>query len=331
MKPSLKILSDQPLPPSLLSTVDVRWASDSSLYLAMLKQGVAEVSLDLKRPKIKELIPGGRIPGGFWLSTHLAASPSYLVAAAPVFGVTWRRLDRPDCFKGEFSSTEDIDVAGDRLLELGIRRGPKKEYAPDGGIAWIGSLAKGLSDLKPIVFDRTGPGAKVMDACAGFEIGGVRFLRDGTFVVVPGAQPGLHWFDAQGKLVRVVDTAPLGLDADCAALKWEQVLKLSASFPMQADWVNRRRTLDEILPLPEGPGLVVRSVQEGHVRWELKVLRPKGGLSSYLIPATPQSDLSHVRGDVRGERIVLLLFAFKRNGLETETPRLLMAAAPRSQ
>jgi hypothetical protein len=49
-------------------------------------------------------------------------------------------------------------------------------------------------------------------------------------------------------------------------------------------WENERRIVDDVLPLPAGPGLLIRSVQQGQVRWALKVLHADGSVGVYDVP-----------------------------------------------
>lgn len=305
--PALRILSDRELPPQLLKAVDVRWASERSVYLTLTKWGTVEAVLDPLGSKIKEVVPGAAKPDGFWGSSHVGASPEYLVVAGPAFALTWRKAADPLRREIAFDGIEDIDVSGRRLAVLGVRRDDKGRFAPEGAIAWLGSLDKGLTDLRPILFDSRGAGAPSLSACANFELGAVRFLQDGTLLVVPGSQAGAHLYDAQGRLIRTWDTVSLGLDNDCPSLQPEQVQQLRHPGP-RVTWLNQRRTLEDILPLPEGPGLLVRSVSQGRPSWQLKVLSRDGsGVKTYAVPASPVNDLSHLRGDVRNGKILLLM------------------------
>ena len=323
---SLRILSDRLLPPVLVSALDIRWASDHSVYLAMAREGTVEASIDLDHLKVVPMIPKMREPGGSF-SGLLAASSEYLVTSGPLW-ITWRSIASPTRAEDAFDSIHDLDVAGDRLLILAARRGEKGQFAPEGAIAWLGSLRRGLSDVRPVAYDATGPGARNLGTCPIFDMGGVRFLRDGTFLVVPGVQPGILLYSSEGKVLRTWDSAQVGLDTDCASLSEEQVRRYAVD-PIQRDaWLNQRRTLDEILPLPQGPGLVVRSVSQGQTRWDLKVLTQKSGITTYGIPVRSQSDRSHLKGDLRGNRIVFVMRAFKKDNMSTEAPRLVMAEVP---
>lgn len=327
---TLRLVSDRVLPKGLDKAEDVRWASDRTVFLALVKDGTVEASVEPGGPAPREMIPGKNTLGGWFLSARLGCSSHYLVVGAPLWGLTWRTLDQPLRKESVFEGIEDLDVSGNRLLVLGARRDDNRKFAPDGAIAWIGSLDTDLSDLRAVLFDSSGPGARNMASCFLFEMGAVRFLAGGSFIVVPGVQPGAHLYDSRAKLVRTWDTAGLGLDSDCATISREQMFKLAADFDARVAWLNRRRTLDEILPLPQGPGLVIRNVADGRPRWQLKVLRESGEITTYEIPLASESGRSHLRGDVRGGRIVLLLYSLEedmRTGRRAPS-RLVLAEVP---
>ena len=323
--PQLRILSDQPLPPALSKAVDIRWASDSSVYLAMLKEGTVEISLSPLGTQVREMVPGSLKPGGFWGSSRIGASDAYLAVSGPLYSVTWRTLANPTRKEeGGFDFIEDLDIYRNQALVLGARRDEKGSFAPDGGIVWLGSLDKDLKDLRPILFDSTGPGAGNFAKCGSLELGAVRFLPDGWIVAVPGVEPGAFLYDPTGKLVRSWDTHALGLAADCARLKPDEAKRISFP-PGRVTWLNERNTLDDILPLPAGPGLILRSVKNGQVHWLLKVLSREGEPRTYELPIEPQNAIAHLRGDVRAGRIALLVYAWKNDLMSTLAPRLALA------
>lgn len=327
--PKLRILWDKPLPSALAKSVDIRWASDHSVYLAMLKEGTVEVSLSPPGADVKEIVPGNLKPGGFWGSSRLGASTEFFVVAGPAFSLTWapRAAGAVRKEEGGFDFIEDIDVGGDRLLILGASRDEKRNFAPEGAVAWLGSLDKGLQDWRPVVFDALGPGAPSLANCGNFALGAVRFLADGSFVVFPGFQPGLHLFDRAGKLLRTWDTMAWGFAADCSKLNREEARRIHPPRPRIA-WLNQLQTLDDILPLSEGPGLIVRRVVQGRVLWHLKVIPLQGEARTYEIPIEPQNPQAHLHGDVRAGTIVFLVHALGDDFMSVRVPRVAVAEVP---
>ncbi|MFY9823209.1 MAG: hypothetical protein WAM82_17635 [Thermoanaerobaculia bacterium] len=329
--PALHILSDTVLGEAFRFAEDVRWASDHSVVLALIRSGVVEYSLDGKTPP-KQLIPGDNAPGGFSHSQDVAISSQYLAAGAWIKSITWRTLDSEARKEEAFECIDDLDVGGSRFALVGARRDAQGKFSPDGAIAWIGSLDKDLTDLKPLLFDAGGPGAPTMGACCSFFLGATRFLADGSLVVVPGVQPGIYHFDSKGKLLQTLDTVVLGIDTDCAAIGKQLASTLARDSSSLMAWENERRIVDDVLPLPSGPGLLIRGVQQGQLRWALKVLHPDGSVGVYDVPVKAPNLFAHLKGDFRQGRLVLLLWANPpvRNPDLIPPPHLLIALPPGS-
>jgi hypothetical protein len=310
---TFQVLSQTVVPTELKAAMDVRWASGDSLYFALGGKGVVQAALAIgsgpdRGPSIKEVIPGKTKPGGLWLTYHVAASSDYLVAAPPAFELAWRRLSDPALVEEPFEYIHGIDVRGGQLAVVGLRSDQKRNFSPDGAIAWVGSLDQGLTDLRPIVFSATGPGASGILSCGSFGLGAVRFLADGTLLVVAGVQPGASLFSATGQLIRTWDTTALGIDTDCGSLTNGQAAKLGVDYRQRVAWLDRRRTVDAILPLQQGAGLVIRTVENHITRWDLRILHPDGTWATLPLPLRGVSTWSHLRGDVRDGKLVLLLY-----------------------
>jgi len=329
--PALRIVSDRVLPLPLTGAEDVRWATERSVYLTLGRKGTVEAAVDPSGPPPREMVPGADAVGGWSFNRWVAASSEYLVVAGGYFGLTWRSLATPLRKEMSFAQILDVDVAGGRLLILATRRDEKSgKYAPDGTIAWIGSLDKGLADLHAVLTDARGAGAPNLLACDTFEMGAVRFLAGGRFLVVPGVQPGAHLFDSTGRLLRTWDTAEIGLDSDCAALTKEQVARMQVDFDARVAWLNQRHILDEILPLPQGPGLVIRSIERGRTHWHVKVLGESGSVTTWDLPISTASARSHLRADVRGRKVVFLVVTYQESMSAASHPpaRLVEAELP---
>jgi hypothetical protein len=280
----IRILSDTTLPKDFEWASDVRWAIDKSVYLGVSIAGTFEVSLDPAGPPPKEMIPGRSKPGGFRASVGVAASPQYLATACPGLGVTWRGLDNPTRTEEPFDTIQGIDVQENRFAIVGARRDEKGVFGADGAIAWMGTLDKKLADLQALLYDVRGPGVSTMSRCGGSGLGAVRFLPDGSLVVVPGVQPGVNLYDKTGKLVRTWDSSTLGIDADCGSLTEKEGWYLDGHAMERHGWLNKRRTVNSLVPFRQGPGLVVRRVEQGRTRWDLKLARLDGSVQTYAIP-----------------------------------------------
>lgn len=343
---TLRILSRTPLPAASSVARDIRWASESSVYVAHALDGVSEVGLE--GAKKRALVPAtghyGRIPvpgwpGGFDLGFYgrLAVSGETLAVSGQDWFLAWRSLklaaDRSYRLETRpFTETEAFDLQGDRILLLGSRDNVyRPEVEAHGEIAWLGTLSSGLADLKPIYYDRSGSRMPTYCHCRGKMLGAARFLADGSFVLVPGFEKGVHLFSASGQLERSWTSEQLGVDTDCTGMSAEEEDDLGRKPASWQRWLNQHRTVDDILALPQGPGLLVRSWgADNQVHWELKILAGSR-IETWSLPIAGPRPTDRLRGDVRGDRIVLLLSGSGFNGPPTQsdpTGEIVVAAVP---
>ncbi len=340
--PPWEILVDRPLPPPLAWATDLRWApKERAVWVTSPVAGLFQWHVDQPEEPPSLSIQGGHSALGraavftmpsLFLPTRLAVSERFLVAGSFLFVVSWLDPSGAD-IQGRFpvESTLDLDLAADRLLLLGARRAEDGRMSPDGAIAWLGSLDKGLRDLEPVLYSTSGPGARALNACGVLEPGAVRFLADGSFVIAPGVEPEVSRFDPQGKLLRTWSAETVGVDGRCG-LSDEEMYRVSRDLDARWAEMNRRRLIDEILPLPQGPGLIVRSATPAGTRWELKILGQDGSVASREIPITSPSGLAHLRGDVRGDTVVFLVAEYghpSQRAAPQAPPRLVLATVPR--
>ncbi|MBW8878275.1 MAG: hypothetical protein JF614_25205 [Acidobacteria bacterium] len=305
----LRLLQRLPLPPAGSIATDVRWASDDSVFIAWDRDGVAEVGLDGIRRRTA--VPDVKTFGRFDHYHRLAVSPRFLAVSAGSWYLAWRPRKsetegRIIFQRAGIGLAKDMDLQGDRLLLLGTS-GTEHPTFSTGAVAWLGTLTAGLDDLKPVLYDDGGPGAPHLSRCIFGDLGAVRFLGDGSFVIVPGFQKGVYLFAANGQRIRSWTSEEVGLNTDCSGLSDEEEAKLRMDPATWQRWLSAHHVLDDILPLSEGPGLLVRSVgRDGLARWELKVLAA-GRVKTYTVPVVGTRPFDRLHGDVRNGRIVLLL------------------------
>jgi hypothetical protein len=341
--PALRAVASFEVPAEPSTATDVRWAGDRSVYLARQLDGVAELRLGRGLPRVRQVTPSRETlgPGKYLFFSRLAASEGYLAWAEYSGPLAWRSLARTADrnVRVDWKSlayTEDLDLAGDRLLVLGALWEDPAEYrnfSPDGAIAFLGSaLETGQQTLRPVLFDTAGPGALHILHCGGkLALGAARFLADGSFFILPGFQPGATLFSRDGRVLRTWNTALLGLDADadCASMSMDEAVALGQHQELRTTWLNRHRIVDEVLPLAAGPGVVIRTVTAGTVRWELDVLGASG-ISTFDIPVTARSPRVRLRGDYRNGMIVFLeTEEGGHTALEKAPSRLLVMELPK--
>ncbi len=326
--PFLRVLAERQLPSPILWAFDVRWADDRSVWIAAGKRGVWAVAADGDPENRPEAVVRSSDPGAPWLATQLALSESHLVAGAPVFSFTWSRRSPLDLATVPFDILVDLDLSAGRLLVLGGIKDERQRLAPDGAIGWLGPVEGGREALRPVLFSRDGDGARSMGECAILGLGAVRFLDDGSFVLVPGVEPGVFWYGPPGDLRRAWESREVGLEDECAPVLG-RTDDLARDPIVRNRWLAQRTTLDEILALPGGPGLLLRRTEGGINRWTLVRLDSGGGVERIELPFSSSSGWAHLKGDVRGRKVVFLVV---EHGSRVEAPevppRLIFAELP---
>lgn len=284
---------------------DIRWASETAVWIAAGK-GVVEISTSEPGAPPLQFTPGRDEPGGFWLSSLLARSSTHLVVAAPVFSYFWSGLPKLTQQKVAFDVIVDLDVNGDRLVILGALKGEKGRFSPDGAIGWLGPIEAGREGLRPVLYSTYGSGAEAMGECGNLGLGAARFLLDGSYVLIPGVEPGIFWYSKAGELQRTWESSVLGLEDDCKSMLG-RTDRLAINPDVQNRWLAQRRIVDEILPFPDGPGVILREVKDGKAHWRMALLKAGGNITWVDLPFKGSSTWSHLKGDVQGDRIAFLV------------------------
>ena len=319
----IRVVSDHPLSNAAAKALDIRWASADAVLVTTMAAGVLQV--DTRDPQ--HVVSFAFAPangGGCWSCARLGISPQYIATAFDVGQIQWKSTDSPQIHPALFDAVIDLDVHDDRLLLLGSRR-EEGEWAPDGAIAWTGTFTKGLSDLHPVLLSSLGRKATVVAKCGFLNSGAARFFSDGSYVIVPGVEPGAFLYDSAGRLLYTWQTDGLGF-LDRCDLKEDDVLLYSANPEARAQWLARRVLIDDVLPFPEGPALILREVKSGVTGWSILLLRRGAPAARIALPLTSPSDVAHLKADLRGNRIAFLIRTFGDWRGKSATPARLVIA-----
>lgn len=311
----LRVLQELAVPAQPSPALTVRWASDETVYLTRAHHGVAEVALDGNLTVRRQPIPDRQTLGiSFTGVERLAVSPEYFAISSLTadFGFRPRVANSAGTYKFTKLRLWDVyalDLYGDRLLMLGdpTPRASASWAETGRGVGWIGPISEHPErDLKPFLDDVAGAPPESLFRCSTLGLGTVRFLADGSYLVVPGFQEGVFLYGPAGALLRRWNNAAVGLDApDCASMDQKQEDLFAGSYKARFEFLNQHRVLEEILPLAEGPALLIRYVLDGSVHWTLSVLHGDQ-MTSYQVPVTGSLPFDRLRADVRGNRIVFL-------------------------
>ncbi len=319
---------DVPLPRELSRAQDIRFEEDGALLISSGAAGVrrlqwengGDVAVTPLGPRADDCLSV--------YSSRLGYGGGTIAVAAPFHELAWTNLERAqECGSahdaGEFNFIGDLDTNGRQLLLIGARREHGSDLlCPDGAIAWLFDLSAGLR-RKQTVFTLE-PGAVAMNSCGMFEVSVVRFLAGGRFVVVPGVVDGVHLYRGDGSLVRSWDAKTLGFDAACE-LTAREVELYSSDFEFRhLAWINARRIVDDVVPIGDDFGLVIREVTRAGPSWKLVIVPREGGRPHSLpLALGPGEDLlAHVRADTLGNQIALLVLQYARGS--TVLPRLVV-------
>jgi hypothetical protein len=304
---AVSVVSTTQLQGELADALDVRWSAERELVLALGKKGLARYDVDTRESR--RIVNGSR-RDGFFYAARLGLSRGYIVPGSSFAALAWMRNAPGAALSPQipFDMIVDLDVYGDQLAVLGARRADDGRWAPEGAIVWVGTLSKGLSDLRPLHYSETGSGAKALDRCHYFNTGTVRYMRDGSLVVIPAIEAGVFVYDLSGKLLQTWDDDPIGFQHRCE-LSQQQAYDLAIRPTEQWQWLNARTILDDVIPLPNGIGVFTRKFSGGAMHWTLSVLRNGKVAQRIPLPFTG-GERSFVRADVRGKQIALLLIEY---------------------
>lgn len=304
-----EVLSDRELAPDFEWVYDVRWAGDDRVFVGEW-DGVFEIPLTGSPDSSRRVVARGMSLDELRFIGDLAVSGDLLAVGGFVYSYGWTRRSHQGLL-GQYAleANVDLDLFGDRILILGVKRDEQRSYSPDGAIGWIGPLLEGSDGLAAVYYSSSGPGVRNFRNCDVMRMSVVRFLADGAFIIVPGFEEGVFLYTPERRLLRTWTSAEVGFDAGCD-LTPEEEERFPGDPAGRIAWANQRRTVDDVLPLPEGPGLIVRSAGRDGTRWQLKTLHPDGSVSSCGIPVTSSSRLAHLKGDLRGDEVVFLVAIF---------------------
>ncbi|MHB0971574.1 MAG: hypothetical protein ACYC7A_02900 [Thermoanaerobaculia bacterium] len=233
---------------------------------------------------------------------HFGVSDTHIAVADLAFGLRWReRRGDASIVEAAFEYIADLDVHGDLLLISGLRRDAAGKVGGDGSTAWIGSMRQGIGYLRPVLPFHN---KEVLENCAGFGLTAVRFLPDGSYVIVPGAEPGVYLYNADGRLARMWDTKVLDIEVDCDLAPDQQ--SLATNPDARQGWLNARRIVDDAVALDRTPALIARSRSGTETRWDIIALHGDG-YNVVRLPFTSPSPWAHVSADYHDGKIAFVI------------------------
>jgi hypothetical protein len=310
--PHFQVTRHIPLPPAIRWAQDVRWTGDETVIVSAGRGGVLQFNVARGLSSPATVIRGEHVKGGFFFSSFVAWTPKHTLAASPFGMLAWKTSAVDGGVEGTLSmaATIDVDAKEDSVVVLGADRDAKGTWSPDSAIAWLGSFSNKLQDLQPILYSHVktpkGPNAISVGNCGILSDGAVRFLPDGSFVIVPGVEPGAFLYDSAGRLEHTWQTERLGFLDNCR-VPIEQIRLYQRDIGAREEFLRRHTVLDDVIPIGNDPGLILRSFEGGETRWKVLVLHRDGTTATIPILYSSRSPVAHLRADIRANRAVFLV------------------------
>ncbi len=316
--PSVRIVAEHQAPDVLRHCGDVRWLGERSVALALGTHGTFELQLSppyepkLLAPASGEKLPGvGGASGSKLLRAHtrLAVSNVGIAVADSIFGLSWmphRGADPPAILPIHYCY--DLDLHGSRVLLTGV---PSVDAVQKHGfaVAWEADLNRAPLRFEPrhLLAERRWGSSQEFIQITDWQLNSsaahARFLPDGSLAVLPGVEPGAFLYGPDLRLRRAWDQEVLGTNVAWGTAAEGRRIHLHPE--ERITWPNTKRLAEVMLPLPEGPALLVREVQQRRTRWTLVLLREDGSSQRVELPLSTTGPYWHVAADARGHRIIL--------------------------
>lgn len=294
------------LPEILEWSRDVRFAGEGELYLSSRQQGVFKWRPGTLEAALWAARGYGR--DQVYLPDQLATTAEEVVVGSALFAFgSGKRAGRGLSVVFPFEEIADLDAHGARLAILGAQRSENGEYAPEGALAWTGKIGADPATFTPLFLSEKGPHAPPFARCGQLRTGAIRYLADGSLFLVPGVEGGAYLFAPDGKLERAFAADQLDYDSGCPfdAKKADDYARDELG---RWQWINTRKVVDEILPLPDGRiGLVRREWREGRPHFELLRLSRDGAVDRCALPIETDQPYARIKGDVQDGKLVFLV------------------------
>jgi hypothetical protein len=163
----------------------------------------------------------------------------------------------------------DVAVAGDKLYLLGSPVDANGVNNGGGIAVWRGGLNSHFENFEPLHHITSGPlSATIFNDSLPVYGGAMAVEPDGALDVITAAEAGVFQYSADGILRR-----RLGSGLGEIVMRRMHDLNFTYGDDQLARYrevVNRQPTIDDLVATPDGPAIVVRTVSDDVVRWELR-------------------------------------------------------------
>jgi hypothetical protein len=296
--------------------LDLAWTSGRTVAVAAGTEGVVEVDTVERKERVLIRASGGspRSSEGaaksIWAAFRIAVEGDLVAVSAPAAAFAWRS-GRGELWQTSFADVRDFDLLGGRAIILGVRGDGGKWGRPvPGPTLWSLALKGSSPRTSPV---EGGPEPRKLAACMMTLNSAVVRMPNGTVVIAPGVEPGLHLYDGRGRKIRSWETAQLGFHDRCD-ISEEMGLLMRGNAKIRFDWLNRRDTLEDVIATEHGPLLIIRHPTPSGTSWRGVLLPFSGKPTTVSIPVTSSSSNAQLRAASRGRNVALAVYDFPLTG-----------------
>jgi hypothetical protein len=162
----------------------------------------------------------------------------------------------------------DLAVSAGKLYVLGWPVGPTAANNPDGIAVWQGAVSPRFEKFQPLHRIQSGSASvAIFNDSLPIYGGALAVEPDGTLDVITAAEAGVFQYTVDGALRRRLGSG-LG---ELVMRRMHDVNFTYGGEPLARyqQVVNRQSTIDDLVVTPDGPAIVVRTVKDDLVGWEL--------------------------------------------------------------
>lgn len=313
------VLTWQSTGPSDLYPRDVRWTKNGLVILSAGRGGLLRNVPVGRAPLVGgELFLAQGQPGLAAFPLHLATDGRYWVTASPSLELAWTDLGSR-YGRRSVGVVNDVDAFEGRVAYVGCGADGEGRWAADGGMVFLGTLDKNLEDIRPLFQGEQRGNDSPMVRCGMMSVGKVRFLPNGDLVAFAGVAGGLLVFDRDGGLRRLFPASALGIDVGCDIAYGSPLYQNALTdIHLRFVWLNRRLVVDDIVPLSDGIGLIVRN-NRGATSWSLLSIMNDGTIQQESLPIPSGSPFARLQGDIKDGKLLLLKYeavSLQGNGVD---------------
>lgn len=285
-----------------LGASDVAWLNDDEVLVALLKGGVAKVSIRTRN--VSTWLPNGELPNAVPHAELIDADDELVVVMAGNWrSFSFRKTEGSPIhgYEGGTLFPRGVAVSGGKAYYLGWLTQKETDADQQSGALWTQVAGQPLSE-RPLHRVMSAPDALARWRKTMHPYGGsVVALADGSVAVVTSAEPGIFRYDRNGRLLEV-----LGSGLDELVLDSADMIKKGYGRDVVAryrDFLDRQPTIDDLVATPAGVRILARTAAKNTITWQLWKPGRTNVEGVQPLDVKANGPIGHMKCDARGKRL----------------------------